>query len=180
MSDIPADLVVIGRLTGTFGVKGWLKVYSYTEPPENFLDYRDYQIQRHGVWQAAQFVDGKTHGKGLVVKLKGIDDPDQAAAYVSCDVAVAAAQLPTLPDNEYYWRQLEGLQVIVDHPQRGRLVLGRVDHLLETGANDVLVVKGDDNSIDRRERLIPYLPEQVVLEIDLAAQTMRVDWDPDF
>ncbi len=75
---------------------------------------------------------------------------------------------------------LVGLQVIVDHPERGRLVLGRIDHLMETGANDVLVVRGDEQSIDRRERLLPYLPDQVVLEIDLAAQIMRVDWDPDF
>lgn len=186
MTIAPADLVVIGRFTGTFGVKGWLKVYSYTEPLDNFLDYHYCQIQRHGqsdgqrVWQAAQIAEGKTHGKGLIVKLKGVDDPDQAATYVGCDVAVAATQLPLLPENEYYWRQLEGLQVIVDHPQRGRLVLGRIDHLLETGANDVLVVRGDEHSIDRRERLIPYLPKQVVLDIDLAEQTMRVDWDPDF
>lgn len=180
MSDTPADLLVIGRLTGTFGVKGWLKVYSYTEPLENFFDYRNYQIQRHGVWQAIDIVDGKTHGKGLIVKLEGVDDPEKAAAYVSCDIAVTATQLPVLPENEYYWRQLEGLQVIVDHPQRGRLVLGRVDHLLETGANDVLVVKGDDASIDRRERLIPYLPDRVVVAVDLAARQMRVDWDPDF
>ena len=180
MSDAPADLVVIGRFSGTFGIKGWLKVYSYTDPLENFLDYQYCRIQRHGAWQAAQIAEGKTHGKGLVVRLKGVDTPEQAATYVSCDVAVASTQLPLLPENEYYWRQLEGLQVIVDHPERGRLVLGRVDHLLETGANDVLVVKGDEGSIDRRERLIPYLPDQVVLAIDLAAQQMRVDWDPDF
>ncbi|MFT3930259.1 MAG: ribosome maturation factor RimM [Spongiibacteraceae bacterium] len=180
MTIAPSDLVVIGRFSGTFGVKGWLKVYSYTDPLDNFLDYHYCQIQRHGAWQAAQIAEGKRHGKGLIVKLKGIDDPEQAATYVGCDVAVASTQLPLLPENEYYWRQLEGLQVIVDHPQRGRLVLGRVDHLLETGANDVLVVKGDEHSIDRKERLIPYLPEQVVLEIDLAAQIMRVDWDPDF
>jgi 16S rRNA processing protein RimM len=180
MSDTPADLVVIGRFTGTFGIKGWLKVYSYTEPLDNLLDYLYCQVLRNGVWQATQIAEGKVHGKGLVVKIKGIDDPEQAAAYVGCDMAVASTQLPLLPENEYYWRQLEGLQVIVDHPQRGRLVLGRVNHLLETGANDVLVVRGDDDSIDRNERLIPYLPERVVLEIDLAAQTMRVDWDPDF
>jgi 16S rRNA processing protein RimM len=180
MSDTPADLVVIGRFTGTFGVKGWLKVYSYTDPLENFLDYLYCQIQRHGTWQATQIAEGKIHGKGLVVKLKGVDDPEQAAAYVGCDVAVVVTQLPLLPENEYYWRQLEGLQVIVDHPERGPLVLGRVDHLLATGANDVLVVKGDDSSIDKRERLIPYLPDQVVLAVDLAAQQMRVDWDPDF
>lgn len=186
MTIAPADLVVIGRFTGTFGIKGWLKVYSYTEPLDNFLDYHYCQIQRqdqvdgHGEWQPAQIAEGKIHGKGLVVRLKGVDDLDQAALYVGCDVAIASTQLPVLPENEYYWRQLVGLQVIVDHPQRGKLVLGRVDHLLETGANDVLVVKGDERSLDRRERLIPYLPEQVVFDIDLAAQTMRVDWDPDF
>lgn len=180
MSDAPADLVVIGRFTGTFGIKGWLKVYSYTEPLENFLDYRDYQIQRQGIWQAVQIADSKIHGKGLIASLKGVENPEQAATYVGCDVAVVATQLPQLPEDEYYWRQLEGLQVIVDHPQRGQLVLGRVDHLLETGANDVLVVKGDDDSIDRRERLIPYLPDRVVLAVDLAAQQIRVDWDPDF
>lgn len=180
MPNTPADLVVIGRFTGTFGIKGWLKVYSYTDPLDNFLDYLYCRIQREGTWHATQIAEGKVHGKGLVVKLKGVDDPEQAAVYVGCDVAVAATQLPLLPENEYYWRQLEGLQVVVDHPQRGRLVLGRVDHLLETGANDVLVVKGDDDSIDRRERLIPYLPDQVVLAIDLAERRMRVDWDPDF
>ena len=186
MTVAPADLVVIGRFTGTFGVKGWLKVYSYTDPLDNLLDYHYCQIQRHGqidghgVWQATQIAEGKTHGKGLIVKLKGIDDPELAATYVGCDIAVASTQLPLLAENEYYWRQLEGLQVIVDHSQRGKLVLGRIDHLLETGANDVLVVKGDEHSIDRRERLIPYLPGQVVFDIDLAAQTMRVDWDPDF
>jgi 16S rRNA processing protein RimM len=180
MSDATADLIVIGRLTGTFGIKGWLKVYSYTNPPANFLDYQYCRIQRSGVWQALQIAEGKPHGKGLVVKLKGIDDPEQAATYVGCDVAVATTQLPVLPEDEFYWHQLQGLQVIVDHHERGRLVLGRIDHLFETGANDVVVVKGDDDSIDRRERLIPYLPERVVLKIDLAEKTMLVDWDPDF
>ena len=180
MSETPADLVVIGRLSGTFGVKGWLKVYSYTEPRENFLDYQYCRIQQHGTWQAARIVGGKVHGKGLIVKLQGVDDPEQAAVWVGCDVAVAATQLPVLPADEYYWRQLEGLRVIVDDPQRGRLTLGRVDHLLETGANDVLVVVGDADSVDQRERLIPYLPGQVVRDVDLGGQTLLVDWDPDF
>lgn len=180
MLDLPADLIVIGRFTGTFGIKGWLKVYSYTESPESFLSYHYCRIQRRGNWEQLQIAEGKRHGKGLIVKLKGVDDPEQAAAYVGCDVAVAATQLPVLSEDEFYWHQLEGLRVIVDHPDRGRLMLGRVDHLFETGANDVLVVKGDENSIDRRERLIPYLPERVVRDIDLSERTILVDWDPDF
>ncbi len=180
MSIDPADLVVIGRLSGTFGIKGWLKVYSYTAPLDNFLDYHYCQILRNGVWEAAQVVEGKLHGKALVVKLKGVETPEQAALYVGCDVAVATTQLPVLAEDEIYWHQLQGLQVIVDHPERGRLLLGRIDHLFETGANDVIVVKGDESSIDRRERLIPYLPERVVRDTDLVNKVMLVDWDPDF
>lgn len=173
------DFVIIGRLSAVYGIKGWLKVYSYTEPLENLLGYRQCQIQRNGVWQPLAIAEGRQHGKGLVVRLSGIDDRDQAAALVGCDIAVPTSELPALAADEYYWRQLEGLRVLVDHPERGQLALGTVDHLLETGANDVLVVKGDEHSIDDRERLIPYL-DHVVLDIDLAGQTMRVDWDPDF
>jgi 16S rRNA processing protein RimM len=180
MSAVPADLVVVGRLTGVYGVKGWLKVYSYTDPIENFFGYRHCQICRQGVWQPIAIAEGRSHGKGLVARLEGIDDREQAAAFIGCDIAVPLDELPQLAPDEYYWRQLVGLAVFVDHPERGSLRLGRVDHLLETGANDVLVVKGDEQSIDQRERLIPYLPERVVLAVDLTTQTMRVDWDPDF
>ena len=180
MPALPADLVVIGRLTGVHGIKGWLKVYSYTDPLENLLGYRHCQICRQGVWQPLTIAEGRQQGKGLVVRLQGIDDRDQAAAFVGCDIAIPSAELPKLAPDEFYWRQLEGLQVVTDDPQRGHLVLGKVDHLLETGANDVLVVKGDGQSIDQRERLIPYLPGSVVREVDLAARTIEVDWDPDF
>ena len=180
MSAVPADLVVIGRITAVYGIKGWLKVYSYTEPMQNLLTYRSCQIQRQGQWQLIEIEEGRAHGKGIVLKLRNIDDRDVAATYVGCDIGAPLAQLPALEEGEYYWRQLEGLLVFVDHPERGRLLLGRVDHLLETGANDVLVVKGNEDSIDRQERLVPYLPEQVVLNIDLTTQTMIVDWDPDF
>ncbi|MDB6061127.1 MAG: ribosome maturation factor RimM [Verrucomicrobiaceae bacterium] len=177
---VPDDLVVIGRLTGVYGVKGWLKLFSYTDPMENFFGYQRCQIFRQGAWQQLAIADGRQHGKGLVVKLRDVDDRDQAAAFVGCDIVVPAEDLPQLAADDFYWRELEGLQVVVDDPERGRLILGKVNHLLETGANDVLVVKGDDQSIDQRERLIPYLPDQVVLKVDLPAQTIVVAWDPDF
>lgn len=176
----PAELVVIGRLTAVYGVKGWLKVFSYTDPLENFLDYRNCRINRNGVWQPIEIAEGRLHGKGVVARLDGVNDREAAASFVGCDIAIPTAELPQLAPDEFYWRDLEGLQVVVDHPQRGRLLLGAVDHLLETGANDVLVVKGDEHSIDQRERLIPYLPGSVVFDIDLVARSLRVDWDPDF
>ncbi len=184
MPDAPVQTalqpVVIGRLTAVHGVKGWIKVHSFTEPVENFLSYTKCYIQRQGQWQPVEFEATQRHGKGILAKLRGVENPEAARLYSGTDVAVAASELPTLAADDFYWRDLEGLQVWVQHPERGLLRLGRVDHLLETGANDVLVVKGDDGSIDQRERLIPYLPELVVKAVDLAAGTLEVDWDPDF
>ena len=177
---VPTDPVVIGRLTAVYGVKGWLKVHSFTEPMDNFLGYRQCFFQRQGQWQPLAIEAGRVHGKGLVVKLRGVDDPETARLYSGCDVAVSTSELPALDDDEFYWHELEGLQVFVDHAERGRLLLGRVDHLMETGANDVLVVQPCEGSIDQRERLLPYLPGQVVLEIDLEAGEMLADWDPEF
>lgn len=175
-----AGLVVVGRLTQPYGLKGWIKVHSFTEPRENLLGYSVCQMQYQGKWQAAAVEAGKEHGKGLIIKLKGVETPEQARLYSGCELAVPASELPPLEDDEIYWHQLEGLRVIVDDPQRGELLLGEVDHLFETGANDVVVVKACEGSLDDRERLLPYLPQQVIVAIDLAAGTMKVDWDPDF
>jgi 16S rRNA processing protein RimM len=118
----------------------------------------------------------KKHGKGLIARLDGIDAPEKARAFANVDIAVPKTALPDLQPGEYYWSQLENLLVYTE----SGVLLGRVDHLMETGANDVLVVKGTDESIDREERLLPWLPDQVVKEIDLDSGVIRVDWDPEF
>lgn len=172
--------VVIGRLTSSYGVHGWIKVHSFTEPMDNFLGYRDFFIQRQGRWEPLLVEDGKVHGKGLVVKLRGVDSPEQARLYSGAEVAVDAVELPALEPDEFYWHQLEGLRVIAEHDGNAPVLLGRVDHLLETGANDVLVVQPCEGSIDQRERLLPYLPDDVVRTVDLEAGSLLVDWDPEF
>jgi 16S rRNA processing protein RimM len=167
---------VVGRITSVFGVKGWLKVYSYTDPREGILDYRDWTLVLDGKRMPVKLVDGRRQGQGIVVSLKGIDDRDQARAYSGADVLVPTDALPALPEGEYYWHQLEGLAVETVEGER----FGYVHHLMETGANDVLVVRPDAGSIDQRERLIPWLPDQVVTEVDLGAGRLTVDWDPEF
>ncbi|WP_372972308.1 ribosome maturation factor RimM [Marinobacter sp.] len=167
---------VIGRITSVFGVKGWLKVYSYTDPVDGILNYRNWTLVHEGKRIPAELEAGRRHGPGIVVKLKGIDDRDLAQTYGGAEIRVPLSELPPLPEGEYYWHQLEGLSVVTTEGER----LGRVHHLMETGANDVLVVRADDASIDQRERLIPYLPDQVVTEVDLAADRLVVDWDPEF
>ena len=105
-----------------------------------------------------------------------IETPEAARSYCEVEIAVPRSVLPKLDEGDYYWSQLEKLLV---YTESGEL-LGRVDHLIETGANDVLVVKGTDESVDRETRLIPYVPDQVVKQVDLNTGTLRVDWDPEF
>ncbi|MDK9559324.1 ribosome maturation factor RimM [Marinobacter sp. M216] len=167
---------VIGRITSVFGVKGWLKVYSYTDPKEGILNYRDWTLDLDGKRVPAKLEEGRRQGQGIVVRLKGIDDRDVALKYCGADVKVGTDELPDLPEGEFYWFQLEGLDVFTVEGA----CLGTVHHLIETGSNDVLVVHASAGSIDQRERLIPYLPDQVMREVDLAAARMVVDWDPEF
>jgi 16S rRNA processing protein RimM len=170
MVDERQEQVVVGKITGVFGVKGWLKVYSYTEPPENIFSYTPWMINLGGTWQSIKVLEHRMHGKGMVVHLEARDDRDQSQKLVGLEIAVRREQLPSSVPGEYYWADLIGMNVVT---QAG-VTLGRVEQLLETGANDVLVVSGD------RERLIPFVIGEFVKEIDLKQGVIRVDWDPEF
>lgn len=174
-----SNLINVGRITSVFGVKGWVKVHSATEPRDNICHYSPWWLKtRHGV-KAVEVDEYKAHGDGLVVHLKGLDDRDLAREYCQVDVAVERQQLPDLEAGDYYWHQLLGLTVISQY-QGQQTCLGKVVQILETGANDVLVVKGDADSLDQKERLIPYVPGQYVLNVDVSAGCIAVDWDPEF
>lgn len=180
MSNKQSNLVNIGRITTVFGVKGWLKIHSDTEPPEKILDYNPWWLKtRHGV-KKVEIDEGRPHGNdAFVVHIVGLDDRDLARDYCQVDIAVELSQMDELPEGEYYWHQLEGLAVISEF--EGQVYrFGTVDRLLETGANDVLSVKPDAESHDQLERLIPYLPGQFVKSVDLESGTIVVDWDPAF
>lgn len=174
-----SNLINVGRITTVFGVKGWVKIHSATEPRENICSYHPWWLKtRHGVKQV-EIDEFKLHGDGLVAHIKGIDDRDAAREICQVDIAVEIQQMPDLDNGEYYWHQLVGLTVISVF-EGSEVDLGKVLRLLETGANDVLVVKGGVDSLDQQERLIPYVPDQYVLNVDLEQQQIRVDWDPDF
>jgi len=161
--------VVLGRISGLFGVKGWLKIHSYTDPREAILDYDGWLIEQNGSWRTAEPVEGKRHGKTVIVRLAGVEDRDTAAGYVDAVVGVSRDKLPATKDKEYYWSDLEGLQVLCQDGKR----LGHVAYLLETGANDVLVVQGD------KETLIPFIVGDVIENVDLAKGEIHVNWDWD-
>jgi len=145
-------------------------VYSHTDPREGITDYSPWQLKVRGQWREYPVEAGQRQGKTVIAKLKGIDDRDQARLLTGALIAIHPEQLGQLDKNEYYWYQLEGLQVI----NTEGVELGKVSHMLATGANDVMVVKGD------RERLIPFTQGHTVLKVDLAGGVITVDWDPDF
>jgi 16S rRNA processing protein RimM len=151
-------------------VKGWVRVFSWTDPRDNIVHYQPWYLRCGGVWRARRVAEGKRHGKGVVARLEGCENRDQAAGLMDCEIGVRRDQLPPTAPGEYYWSDLLGLDVVNLHDEP----LGRVDHLLETGANDVLVVQGE------RERLIPFVPGKVVVRVDLESGVIRVDWDKEF
>lgn len=172
--------VILGRVSGVFGVKGWLKVWSFTQPMERLLEYGVWSLDVPGAgWREVEIDAGQRQGKGLVAHIKGCDDRDVARQFLQARIAVPEASLPELPEGEFYWYQLEGLKVMAAQGPQPEL-LGEVSHLLETGANDVLVVQPCKGSIDERERLLPWVVGKVILGVDLRAGEIRVDWDPSF
>ncbi len=160
--------VIIGRIVGVYGLKGWVKVISETDPPDGIFNYSPWLIGADAT--ARKLSERKLHGKGMIVHLDGCDNRDAAARLVGQQIAVTREQIPPARDDEFYWFDLEGLAVVTTEG----VALGRVDHLFSTGVNDVLVVKGE------RERLLPFAWGDVVKDVDVKHGRIEVDWDPEF
>lgn len=179
MADKESNLIDVGRIAGVFGVKGWLKVISHTEKEENMLRYSPWWLKtRHG-FKAFEVDDHKFRKGGLIVHFKGLDDRDEAAQFNLVNVAVERSQLPELEDGDYYWRQLIGMKVISEY-EGGTFLLGQVSTMMETGANDVIVVQPSPDSVDDRERLLPYVLKEFILEVNTDTGCIHVNWDPEF
>ena len=184
------ELMVVGKITTVYGIKGWVKVHAFTESMDNFAQFNSYYFDKAANaransakkrdWQPIKFESIKRHGKGLIAQIEGVTDREQARLYCQHEVAVSSDEFPALTGDDFYWHELVGLQVITTNEAGEDLLLGKVTQMMETGANDVLVVKSCKGSIDQRERLLPWLPEQVIKEVDIEAGVMRVEWDAEF
>jgi 16S rRNA processing protein RimM len=163
-------LVWLGRIAGVYGVKGWIKLHSFTEPRSNLFDYPRWLLGTPEDCRPAEVEEAKVAGKHLIAKLAGVDDRDQAEALIGSGIAVRRAELPPCGPDEYYWADLEGLRVV----SRAGEPLGRVARILATGANDVLVLDGDGT------RMIPFVTGQVVTRVDIDGGEIEVDWDASY
>lgn len=165
-SDKSQKEITLGYISGLYGVKGMVKVYSFTGARENILKYKTWRLEKDGKTSFYKLEAGKKHGKGIVAKLETINDRDEAAKLIKANIVVSRDELPKLSKGEYYWSDLIGLEVFNIEGKS----YGKVDHLFETGANDVVVVKGE------KEILIPFIQGDYIKQIDLEKGTILVDW----
>jgi 16S rRNA processing protein RimM len=159
--------IIIGRFGKVHGIKGWLRVISFTEPQENIINFLPWIINKNGTSQTIELENSRLVHNGVMVKIKGIDDRDIARQYTNIEISIEREQLPQLTEKQYYWTDLEGLKVLDNSGKE----LGIVKSLLATGANDVLVVKNNNE-----ELLVPYIKD-VIVKVDLEAKIIKVDYE---
>lgn len=171
------ERVLIGKIGACYGIKGWLKINAYTEVPEGIFSYSPWHIEVNGQQKLIEVAEWRRHNKGLIAKFDGIDSRSEAEAWLHGEIFVLADQLPQLQGDEYYWRELTGMQVVTTKGYD----LGKVSGLMETGSNDVLVVDANPtDAFGKTERLVPFIQEEVIVSVDREANTITVDWDPGF
>jgi len=162
--------IIIGRCCGIHGVHGWLKIFSYSRPREQIFSYNPWLIKLGSEWLNYKVVKSDAKSKNLIARLDGIENREQARKLVGSDIAILREQLPKLSVGEYYLCDLISLQVV----DLAGNCLGSVVDIQETGANDVLVVQGEE------ELLIPLLVDRVVKRVDKQLGQILVDWDPEY
>lgn len=168
---------VVGKLGSTYGIRGWVRVYSSTEQAESIFSYQPWFLKINGEWQEVILESFKQHNHEFIAKLKGVDNREDAQALTNTEIGVDLAVFPALDDEDFYWHDLIGCEVVNLQGYR----LGKVSELMETGSNDVLVVKANLNdAFGKQERLIPFLYKNVVKRVDLTTKEIEVDWDAGF
>ena len=170
MNDNSNTYIIVGKIGAPYGVKGWIKVFSQSHSPESLLAYETWYIHSRNGWEILETDARKKQGNHLIAHIAGIDDINAAKQFTNKQIAILKSELPEAEKNEFYWSDLIGLAVITKQGEK----LGQVNHMMETSANDVMVVIGD------KRRLIPFVIEQIVVSVDLKKQEIIVDWDPSY
>lgn len=160
---------MLGKVAGTFGVKGWIKIKSYTEPVDNILDYGVWQLGRAERWTPVKVEAGRVTDKGVLAKLEGLESPEEARLKVGLELGVWRSEMPPPGPGEYYWNDLEGIEAVSEAGER----LGKVERFEATPAGTVMVIRGD------REHWVPFVKERI-LKVELDAGRIVVDWSPDW
>ena len=182
------NYLVVGRFGKVHGVKGWINVHSFTNPSSNIFNYTPWYIHSpSNQLQPLTLTQSRAHYTKKLVKLNNITNPEQASLLVNQDIFITKQQLPDLAKGQYYWHQLEGLCVYLqpsdrlgDKPDKQPVLIGRIAELMAVVSHDVMIVIPCEGSVDQKKRLIPYIPNQTVLDIDMKSRRMLVEWFLDY
>ncbi len=166
------EQILLGKISGVHGIKGWVKVFSYTSPRLKITNYEKWLIGDKDQWKTFQIVEGKKQGKNIIASLEGVVSRNQAEELIGKQIKIHSDQLEKLSENEFFWRDLIGLSV----KTTDGIDLGKIDWIFDTGSNDVIVVKDKE----KKERMLPFLFNDVIKSVDLEKSLMIVDWDPQF
>ncbi len=161
--------LLVGKINGFFGVQGWVKIFSYTKPRKNILEYQPWYFVDNETYKVIEITSGREQSKTIVAQVKGINNRDEALQLIGKDLYINKDQLPELDNDAHYWHELTGFRVI----NKNEVDLGIVDYLVDTGSNHVLVTKGET------EHWIPYI-EPFLVSVDQHKKVISVDWDENF
>lgn len=171
-NDKNSKYVVVGRLGRPYGLKGWQHLQTFTQPPENIFEYKGWYVLHKKLWQPVKLAEYKLHGSTWIIHLEGINTKEEAALYSNFSIAVLRNELPRLEEGEYYWSDLEGLSVFT----KEGLSLGKIEYLYENTGQDIMAVKSALPGQQSKERHIPFIWEETVLEVDIIENKVIVDW----
>jgi 16S rRNA processing protein RimM len=164
-------MVIMGRVAAAHGIRGWVRIQPFTEHIDSLLDYKSWWIGPElGPWREVPVLQCEVHSKTLAAQLPDCPDRNAAEKLKGLLIAVPRSSMPKQQGDEYYWSDLIGLTVI----NESDTVLGTVENLLETGANQVLSVKGDSGTL-----LIPFVAT-AIKQVDLKNKCIKVDWAADY
>lgn len=166
-----ADWVVVGQIGAPYGVKGWNHARAFTNPVDSLLTYNPWFVKQKDGWVQVECETGRRHGEGLVIKLKGIEDRDQAATLTQANIAIKRSQRESLPENVFYWTDLEGLSVELTTGESW----GQVRYLYDNAGTDVMIIDHDG-----KEYHVPFIMNDTVVKVDLAARQIVIDWSFDY
>lgn len=159
----------IGKVIGLHGVKGWLKILSFSSPPENIFNYKSLIISNKYINQIFHIEDSRKQGKKILIKLDNIDDRTSAESLKESDIYIQRSDLPQLSEDTYYWEDLLGFNVF----NQNNIKIGNVDSFIETGSNDVLIVKTTKN----KNILIPFIMNKSIKVVNTESHYITVDWE---
>ena len=161
--------LLVGKINGFFGVQGWVKIFSYTKPRKNILEYQPWYFLDNETYKVIEITSGREQSKTIVAQVKGINNRDEALQLIGKDLYINKDRLPEIDNDAHYWHELTGFRVI----NKNEVDLGIVDYLVDTGSNHVLVTKGET------EHWIPYI-EPFLISVDKDKKVIGVDWDENF